>query len=112
MSAPSSTPAVRTRIENAIALARLLERVEASPRIDAAAYRQLVRQLEATLAEELPGAVLDAILKTHPAAAVVYENMHYAQSGLSRTPLERSVASEMLAAKLIAQIAGKPAASR
>ena len=109
MPAPSSTPAVRTRIENAIALARLLERVEASPRIDAIAYRQLVRQLEATLAEALPQAVLDAILATHPAAAVVYENMHYAQSGLSRAPLERSVASEMAATQLIALIKSRSA---
>ena len=44
MSTPS-TKSVRTRLETVIALARLLERVEANPsRIDAAQYRLLVGQ--------------------------------------------------------------------
>ena len=40
-----------------------------------------------------------------PAAAEVYENLHYHLSGLSRSPLERSVASEKLASDLLAKAA-------
>lgn len=108
----TSTPAtVRSRIENAVALAQLLQRVEADMRqVDPNQYRLLVRQLQAALAEELPPQALEAILRAHPSAAEIYENLHYEHAGLSRAPLERSVSSEMLAAKVIAQAAGKPAA--
>jgi hypothetical protein len=44
---------------------------------------------------------LDAILGAHPGSAELYENMHYEESGLSRSPLERSVATEMLASQAI-----------
>jgi hypothetical protein len=64
----------------------------------------LVARLKATLAEDLPGPALNAILDALPAAAEVYENMHYQLSGLSRAPLDRSAASEMLTAKLLARI--------
>jgi hypothetical protein len=47
------------------------------------------------------------VLGAHPAAAEVYENMHYAQSGLSRQTLERSVGSEMMASQAIAKAARK-----
>lgn len=113
MSTSSPTNSVRSRIETVVALAGLLARVEASPiRIHADQYRMLVGQLQSALAEELPADALDRILAAFPAAADVYENMHYAHAGLSRAPLERSVASEMAAAKLIAQVAGKPTAAR
>lgn len=105
----TSTPAtVRSRIENAVALAQLLQRVESDmAQVDANQYRLLVGQLKAALAEELPPQALGAILGACPAAAEVYENLHYGHAGLSRAPLERSVASEMLAAQVIAQAAGK-----
>lgn len=110
MSTPSSLNSVRTRIETVVALAGLLQRVETGPaRIDAGQYRLLVEHLKAALAEELPGDALDKILAAFPAAADVYENLHYAHAGLSRASLERSVSSEMLAAKVIAQASGRPA---
>jgi hypothetical protein len=111
MSASSTNP-VRTRLETVIALARLLERVESSPaRVDADQYRRLVTQLTAALSDDLPAQALDAILAAHPAAAELYENLHYRHAGLSRVSLERSVASERLASRLIAQVAAaaKPA---
>ena len=49
----------------------------------------------------MPEPALEAILGAHPATAEVYENMHYEVSGLSRSPLERSVATEMLASQAI-----------
>jgi len=100
----SSPSTVRTRIETTIALARLLQRVEASTTgVDPSQYRLLVEQLKSALGEELPAQALEAILGAYPAAADVYENLHYAHAGLARAPLERSVASEMQAAQAIAR---------
>ena len=94
------------RLETAIALARLLERVETSGKaFGADQYRELVRQLGVALSQEVPDEALQAVLGAHPAAAEVYENLHYAQSGLSRSSLERSVDSEMQASQLIARAA-------
>jgi hypothetical protein len=93
---------VQSRLETLIALARLLERVEASPiAVGADQYLALVRQLEAALAGPLPAAPLQAILSAHPATGEIYENMNYEISGLSRSPLERSVATEILASQAI-----------
>lgn len=97
---------LRNRLETVIALARLLERVENSGvAVGADQYRALVRQLAAALSQEIPDDALQAVLGAYPAAAELYENMHYAQSGLSRSPLERSVGSEMLASQALARAA-------
>ena len=97
---------LKNRLENAIALARLLERVETSGRaFGADQYRALVRQLGVALSQEMPDEALQAVLGAHPAAAEVYENLHYAESGLSRSSLERSVSSEMLASQVLARAA-------
>jgi len=99
---------VRSRLENVIALARLLDRVEASPvKVNANQYQALVQKLKIALAQELPHDALLAVLGAYPGAAELYENQHYAESGLSRSPLERSVASEMLASQTIARAARK-----
>ncbi|MBC8056985.1 MAG: hypothetical protein H7Y61_10440 [Rhizobiales bacterium] len=96
----------KSRLETVIALARLLERVEGSGKaFGADQYRALVRQLSVALSQQMPDDALQAVLGAHPAAAEVYENMHYAQSGLSRSPLERSVGSEMLASQALARAA-------
>jgi len=55
---------------------------------------------------------LNAVLSAYPAAGEVYENMHYAVSGLSRTTLETaSVASEMAASQFLAKLTAKVALS-
>jgi hypothetical protein len=106
MNAPR-TESLRTRLETLIALARLLERVEANPRaVGADQYRAHVGQIKAALEPALPEQALEAILGAHPATAEIYENLHYAISGLSRAPLDRSVATEMLASQLLHKIAG------
>jgi len=93
---------LQTRLETLIALSRLLERVEGSREpIGADQYRALVSQLKVALAVPLPGPALEAILGAHPATAELYENMNYETSGLSRSKLERSVSTEMLAAQAI-----------
>jgi hypothetical protein len=105
MTAPR-TESLHTRLETLIALARLLERVESSPvSIGADQYQALILRLKAALAEPLPTAALEAILKAHPATGELYESMNYETSGLSRSPLERSVATEMLATQLLHKIA-------
>jgi hemoglobin-like flavoprotein len=97
---------VKNRLENVIALARLLERVETTRvTISPDQYQALVHQLQRALGQELPDDALQAVLGAHPAAAEVYENLHYSVSGLSRSSLERSVSSEMLASQLIARAA-------
>ena len=93
---------LQTRLETVIALSRLLERVEArGVSIGADQYRALVRRIQSILATPMPGPALEAILGAHPATAEVYENMHYEVSGLSRSPLDRSVSTELLAAQAI-----------
>ena len=105
MTAPR-TESLHSRLESLIALARLLERVEASPTaVGADQYRALVSQIKTMLGGPLPAAPLAAILKAHPATGEIYENMNYEVAGLSRSPLERSVATEMLATQLLHKIA-------
>ncbi len=105
MSAPS-LESVKTRVETVIALAHLLERVERSPApVGADQYRSLVRQLTRALEQEIPDDALQAVLGAYPATAELYENLHYEHSGLSRSSLERSIGSEMLASQLLARIA-------
>lgn len=105
MSAPK-LDSLKSRLENVIALARLLERVERHPRApDPDQYRALVHQLGTALEADLPHDALHAILGAHPATAELYENLHYAVSGLSRSPLDRAVAAEMAASQALHRIA-------
>jgi hypothetical protein len=101
MSSPD-LESLQTRLETTIALSRLLEQVEArGVGIGADQYLALVRRLQAALSTPLPEPALEAILGAHRATAELYENMHYEVSGLSRSPLERSVATEILASQAI-----------
>jgi len=103
---PAPDTRYKTRLETVIALARLLERLERAPSSASPdQYRALVLQLQGALDEGLPTDALNAVLSAYPAAGEVYENMHYAQSGLSRSTLDDSVASEMAASQLLAKIA-------
>ena len=97
---------LRNRIENLIAMAQLLERVDARPtEIGAQQYRQLVRTVQELLSEDdLPDDALRAVLKASPACATIYENLHYDRSGLSQSPLDAAVSSEMAASELIAAV--------
>jgi hypothetical protein len=100
------TETVKSRIETAVALAGLLERVEHhAVQVGAAQYQSLVRQVGHALQQEMPEAALQAVLGAYPAAATVYENLHYERSGLSRSPLERSINAELLATEVLARAA-------
>ena len=103
------TESLQSRLETTIALARLLERVETSSvPVGADQYRELIRQLKLALLAPIPEPALDAILAAHPSTSELYENLHYDRSGLSRAPLERSVATEMLAQQALRR-AARPA---
>ena len=96
--AASFTGAFRT----AVTLAELLQRVEASTTtIGPAQYRALVLHLGQLLDQLPPGDGLQQLLATFPAAAEVYENLHYGHAGLCRAPLEQSLNSELSARQLI-----------
>ena len=95
--------ALKNRIENLIAMAQLLERVDANPTVvGAQQYRNLVGTVRGLLAEDLPEDALRAVLRACPASATLYENMHYDRSGLSQSPLDAAVVSELAASELIA----------
>ena len=82
------TAALKNRIENLIAMAQLLERVDANPTlVGAQQYLNLVNTVKGLLAEDdLPDDALRAVLRACPASALLYENMHYDRSGLSQSP--------------------------
>lgn len=92
---------------NLAILAPLLERLDRSTQpVDAAQYRSVASRLAQELAHsgETAGAddAVHALLRTHPAAATLYENAHYAQAGLCRSPLDASLAAEIAARDAIA----------
>jgi len=95
----------RSNIENLVALAGLLERVEhsVSP-LGAEQYRTLVQRVGIALAADMPSEALQAVLGAHPAAAELYENLHYDHAGLVRAPLEKAVAAEAQARELLARL--------
>ena len=96
------TTTVKNRIENLIAMAQLLERVDANPAlVGAVQYRNLARMVQSLLAEDLPDDALRAVLRACPAAAQLYENLHYDRSGLSQSPLENAINSELAASEVI-----------
>jgi len=100
---------LQNRIENLVAMAQLLERVDAQPTlIGAEQYRQLVHKVTALLDDPLvPEDALRAVLRASPASATLYENRHYDRSGLSQSPLDAAVASETAATEAIARVRGQ-----
>lgn len=93
LQAPSRTAAV---------LAQLLERLDASPSVDAHQYQLVVDRLAGLLAD--PSVNWEPLLAASPAAAVVYENLHYDAAGLCRSPLDTAAGAEMEARELIGRV--------
>ena len=83
-------------------LAALLGRLEASAvAVSAAQYREVVARLTQALADADAHPGLQAVLDAHPAAAELYENLHYGHAGLCRSPLDAALSAEMRAVKAI-----------
>lgn len=94
------------RFRVVVTLAQLLTRLETSTEpLSADQYRSVVRHLGEELQTVTPGPELDAVLRSFPAAAEMYENQRYEQAGLCRSPLERSLNTEQQARKAIERIA-------
>lgn len=80
----------------AVVVAQLLERLDASREpVDAHQYQVVVERLEALLGE--PGIDWQPLLQDCRAAATVYENLHYADAGLCRSPLDLAADAELAA---------------
>jgi hypothetical protein len=101
-----SAATLQNRIENLVAMARLLERVDADPSlIGAQQYQKLARKVQSLLDDaELPESALHAVLGASAVCSTLYENMHYDRSGLSQSPLDAAVASETAATELIERV--------
>ena len=88
-------------------LAQLLERLDASRQpVDAHQYRTVA----ARLAEMLADRDIDwqPLLEQSPAAAALYENLHYGDAGLCRSPLDEAMRAEMAACDAIAAARARP----
>ena len=85
-----------------VALAHLLQRLESGP-LEASAeqYQLVARKLREELARAPFDGRLDAVLRTYPAAADVYENFRYEVAGLWRAQLDQSANTELQAKKVI-----------
>lgn len=95
----------RSSINTAIALAHLLERIDRSgDPIDAAQYQIVVSRVKTALSADLPSNALRVVLKKYPSTAELYENMHYEESGLSRSSTEAAAAAEIEAAELLSRL--------
>lgn len=87
LQSPSRTAAV---------LAQLLERLDASRiPVDAHQYRTVVDGLTQMLSDD--SVEWQPLLAESPAAAAIYENLHYAEAGLCRSPLDAAMDAELQA---------------
>lgn len=103
-------PTLHPLPRSTVVLARLLEHLEASRQpVDAHQYRHVARRLAEALADPRVDASL--LLQACRPAAELYENLHYAQAGLCRAPLEAAMRAEAAARAAIAAARRKPAAT-
>ncbi|MDB5732703.1 MAG: hypothetical protein JWQ03_2598 [Variovorax sp.] len=88
---------------DAAILAQLLERLEHGRQPDAEQYRMVSQRLAQALDRIADNNTLDAVLQASPAAAELYENMHYQHAGLCRALLDVSLTTERSAREAIAR---------
>lgn len=107
----SATPTRRVAIEvppelrQLAATGLLLEKLDRTPReASAEQYRGVVQRAAALLDAAEPGPVLEQLLGAMPALAELWENRHYATSGLCRAPLEAAMNAELDAATLLKRL--------
>lgn len=104
------SPATRIEVPSRLAvlgtLAALLEKLERVPGpVHPDQYRSVAQRLATELSSVEPDAALGELLRLFPAASELYENLRYANAGLCRSPLERSLESEMAARALLSKVA-------
>jgi len=97
-------------IHPAILLACLLDRMDTSGRpLDALQYQLVAGRLGALLTE--PGVPWQPLLERSTAAAMLYENLHYAEAGLCCSPLHAAMRAEV-AARAAVETARRKSAPR
>ncbi|XXQ53824.1 hypothetical protein ACA040_002506 [Xenophilus aerolatus] len=98
----TSTPQAGRDLAVTATLAQLLERLEHSPTpIGAEQYRSVVLHLVHEFEDVAGGAELGPLLDRFPAAAELYENLHYQHAGLCRSALEPAMSAELAARQAI-----------
>lgn len=89
--------ATQPTLSNLAIVAQLFERMDRhAERVDAQQYRAVAGRLGEML-QATEGVELDEVLAAFPAARELYENLHYAEAGLCRSPLEAAVDAEVRA---------------
>ena len=89
-------------------LARLLEKLDQSPvAADPGQYRSVVLSLSRVLLQASSNPALEPLLRAHPSAAQLYENLHYQHAGLLRSPLSLSLSTEAAARELLQRVADR-----
>ena len=89
-------------------MALLLERLETQPlSASAEQYRSVVQRIAALLSAAEPDAALSALLAVAPATAQLYENQHYAQAGLCKSPLNNALQAEMAASSVLKRLSAR-----
>jgi hypothetical protein len=103
--APTDIDFTQERIAALVRLVTVLQHFE-SGRLpfDAGQYHSIAKQVTTALQRNAGSPALQAVLDASPIAAELYENLHYAQAGLARSPLEQSVAAELEATHLLARV--------
>ncbi|MEN9892432.1 MAG: hypothetical protein RLY78_2727, partial [Pseudomonadota bacterium] len=101
------------RLKALAELATLLEKLEREPgSASADQYRHVVERTRAQLQTTERDEALERLLRVRPALAELYENLHYAQAGLCRAPLEPALHAELAASALLRRLrqrSGPPA---
>jgi hypothetical protein len=93
-----------TTHRNLVTLVQVLRKLEHSQvAVDPEQYRSVVAHIADGLQNHPAGAGLDALLAALPELAEIYENLHYDQAGLCRSPLDASVRAEQVASEAIAK---------
>ena len=105
--APTDIDFTQERIAALVRLVTVLQHFE-SGRLpfDAGQYHSIARQVTSALRRNDGSPALQAVLDASPIAAELYENLHYDQAGLARSPLDQAVAAELEATHLLARVKG------
>ena len=103
--APTEIDFTQERIAALVRLATVLQHFD-SGRLpfDPSQYHSIAKQLTTALRRNDGSPALQAVLAASPVAAELYENLHYDQAGLARSPLDQAVAAELEATHLLARL--------
>ena len=64
----------------------------------------MAQRLSQALADTASDDALATVLRAFPAAAQVYENLHYEQAGLCRHPLDQAMPAELTTRALLLRL--------